>query len=315
MTRSSSSLSLSTKTYHQQLLLSLLIISIAKVSCYSFLPTRSNVQCFTRSSQNIFQKGPSSSIITIRQELTMKVSKGKSKHSKGNTLHVKNQERKRTAGRVGTKHFMDPNKVFVGNLAFDATADDVKQFLRKQLGTLQNVESVKIISDWKTGKSKGYGFVQFMEPMYATSAMELIRNKRLKGRVVRLDQGKKKDSDQDRLLFIKKRQQNSRTGGEDNEADVIDGALDEVEALDETKEQTFGLDDFDDEDDSLFDDDEDDDDDWDEELDGWYEDIYGSNKWEPLSEDEAEGMNREQRREAQRMKPRKKLPAKGFSDV
>jgi len=315
MARSSSSLPASRNTLHYQLLLSFLIIAIAKVSCYSFLPTRSNVQCFTRSSQNNFQRASSTAIITsTRPELAMKVSKGKSKHSKGNTLHVKNQERKRTAGRVGTKHFMDPNKVFVGNLAFDATADDVKHFLKKQLGSLQNVESVKIISDWKTGKSKGFGFIQFMEPMYATSAMELIRNKRLKGRIVRLDQGKRKDADQDRQLFVKKRQKNARIVGVDDEADVIDRALDEAEALDEAKEEIASLNDFDDEDDSLFDDEEDDDD-WDDELDGWYEDFYGSNKWEPLDEDEVASMNREQRREAQRMKPRKKLPRKGFGDV
>ena len=295
--------------YFHEFLALFLIVLVSKASCYSFVPTRSNAQCFTRTNHLTTSQRSNPG-----QELVMKVSKGRSRHSKANTLHVKNQERVRTAGRVGTKHFMDPNKVFVGNLAFDATAEDVKEFLKQQLGTMQNVESVKIITDWKTGKSKGYGFIQFIEPMYATSAMEMIRNKRLKGRVVRLDQGKKKDADQNRQLFVQKRQKNARIAGADSEADVIDNVLDEVEALDEEKEEIFNLDDFDDEDDSLFEDDEDDDSDWDDELDGWYEDFYGSNKWEPLDEEEAKGMNREQRREAQRMKPRKKLPRKGFGD-
>ena len=243
----------------------------------------------------------------------MKVSKGKSKHGKSNSLHTKNQFRKRTAGKPGDKYFMDPNKVFIGNLPFKATKQDLEKFLIGILGNLHNVESVKVITDWKTGIGKGYGFVQFMDPMYATSAIELIKGKKLMGRVVRFDQGKKKDDDKNRVLFVKKRERKDiNIDGDvnavvDSEEAVIDGALDEVEALDEDTE--VSLDDFEDEDDDLLFDDDDDDDD---ELDGWFEEIYGGSKWEELTEEEAANKNREQRREAQRLKPKKKLPAKGF---
>ena len=208
---------------------------------------------------------------------------------------------------------MDPNKVFIGNLPFKATKQDLEKFLIGILGNLHNVESVKVITDWKTGIGKGYGFVQFMDPMYATSAIELIKGKKLMGRVVRFDQGKKKDDDKNRVLFVKKRERKDiNIGGDvnavvDSEEAVIDGALDEVEALDEDTE--VSLDDFEDEDDDLLFDDDDDDDD---ELDGWFEEIYGGSKWEELTEEEAANKNREQRREAQRLKPKKKLPAKGF---
>lgn len=138
--------------------------------------------------------------------LTMKVSKGKSKHGKSNSLHTKNQFRVRTAGKPGDKYFMDPNKVFIGNLPFKATKQDLEKFLIGILGNMHNVESVKVITDWKTGIGKGYGFVQFMDPMYATSAIELIKGKKLMGRVVRFDQGKKKDDDINRVLFVKKRE-------------------------------------------------------------------------------------------------------------
>lgn len=206
---------------------------------------------------------------------------------------------------------MDPNKVFIGNLPFDASVDDVKKFLIQELGNLHNVESVKIISDWKTNKSKGYGFIQFMDPIYATSAMEIIKGKKLKGRVIRLDQGKKKDDDKNRVLFVKNRERKDVDDDIETEDSVIDGALDEVEAMEGEELQRFTVNDFDNEDDSLLFNDEDDEDD---ELDGWFEEIYGGSKWEELSEEEAKNMNRAQRREAQRAKPKKKLPHKGFGD-
>lgn len=244
----------------------------------------------------------------------MKISKGKSKHGKGNSIHSLNQQRKRLAGRPGTKHYMDPNKVFIGNLPFDASVDDVKKFLTQKLGNLHNVESVKIISDWKTNKSKGYGFIQFMDPIYATSAMEIIKGKKLKGRVIRLDQGKKKEDDKNRVLFVKKRERKDGDDDIETEDSVIDGALDEVEAMEGEELQRFTVNDFDNEDDSLLFNDDDDEDDEDDELDGWFEEIYGGSKWEELSEEEAKNMNRAQRREAQRAKPKKKLPHKGFGD-
>jgi len=250
-----------------------------------------------------------------RSFLDMKVSKGKSKHSKGNSLHSQNQYRKRIAGKPGTKLFLDPNKAFIGNLSYDTTVDDVKVFLKQHLGSLSTVESVKIIQDWKTNKSKGYGFVQFVEPMFATSAMESIKNKKLKGRVLRLDQGRKKDDLNNRVLFVKKRERIADKPNVDEEDRVIDGALDEVDKMrnDDEDDDVYSVEDFeDDADDLMFGDDGDDDDDDDDGIDGWYEEMYGSSKWEELDEEEAKNKNREQRREAQRLKPRKKLPRKGF---
>jgi len=221
---------------------------------------------------------------------------------------------------------MDPGKLFIGNLPYDATVDDLTEFFEEHLTSLHDVASIKIITDWKTGESKGFGFIQFFEPMSATSAMTIVKNKKLKGRVVRLDQGRKKDDLENRKLFVKKR---SREKTEmDTEEKVIDDVLDEVEGKvlvekeagnddEETDEEAvYGLDDFDDEDDALFDEDDDDEDDEfdeDDDIDGIFEQIY-PNKWEELTEEEAKNMNREQRREAAKRKGRKKLPFKGFGE-
>jgi len=166
-----------------------------------------------------------------------------------------------------------------------------------------------------------------MDPIYATSAMEIIKGKKLMGRVVRFDQGKKKDDDEKRILFVKKRErvEDDDADGDDTEDSVIDGALDEVEAMDDEVDaddvDKFQVNDFDNEDDDLLfgagaeggDGEEDGEDD--EVLDGWFEEIYGdSSKWEELSAEEAENLNRAQRRDVQRAKPKKRLPAKGFGN-
>lgn len=261
-----------------------------------------------------------------RLDVSMKISKGKSKNSKGNSIYSLNQERKRLAGKPGSKHFLDPNKIFVGNLSFDTTEEDLKDFLTEHLGHLHYVESVKIITDWKTGKSKGYGFVLFIDPIFATSSMEIVKGKKLKGRVIRLDQGKRKGDDEKRVLFVRRRE---RTRSDmDDESIVIDEALDLVDGTEDestdksededvsnNQDEDFEVSDFDDiSDDILFAGDLDSEND-DDLIDGWYEEVYGSNKWEPLTQEESEGMNREQRRKAQKLKPRKKLPHKGFGPV
>ena len=217
-------------------------------------------------------------------------------------LMEKNRERIRTAGRIGTKRFVDPCKVFLGNLPFDATETDVKQFFQQNLGTTFNVKSVKIIRDWKTKASKGYGFALFTDPIFATSAMEVLNGKPLKGRPMKLSQGKKKQDDNQVYIQKKKKQQTLQLDAE--EAAIQEG-LDEAEGDDVVME----LDDFDVEEDALLFGEDDDDDE--EGFDGVFEEMYPTTQYEPLTE-EVQNLNREQRRDAAKRKKRRKLPHKGF---
>lgn len=226
-----------------------------------------------------------------------------------------NTERRTTAGRRGTKNFVDPTKLFVGNLPFDATEEDLLSFFVKALGTSFNIESIKIIRDWKTGDSKGYGFVQFMDPIHATSSLSVVKNQKLKGRVLKLSQGQRKKEDP--TVMIKK---TKLSDIKDEQDQVIYDAL-----TDATSDEEEELDDDDDDDDRepmdmedvlaaddsiLFFDDDDDDDDF--EFDGVFEEIYSKHQIrEPLTEEEA-AMNRQNRREASKKKKKQKLPHKGF---
>lgn len=217
-------------------------------------------------------------------------------------LIEKNRQRVQMAGRVGTKRFVDPCKVFLGNLPFDANEKDVKLFFKDNLGTTFNVKSVKIIRDWKTNKSKGYGFALFTDPIFATSAMEVLNGRPLKGRPMKLSQGKKQPKENELYIKKKKKQQAAL----DAEEQAIQQGLDEAVEDDDDDDDGVELDEFDTDDDVLFGE-EDDDEEF--EYDGIFEEMYP--KYEALSEEEMK-LNREQRREAAKRKKRRKLPHKGF---
>lgn len=217
-------------------------------------------------------------------------------------LVEKYTERIKTAGRKGTKRFIDPCKVFVGNLPYTVDADQLAQFVLDTMGQFRMVlHSSKIISDWKTGKSKGYGFVVFTDPIYASVAMEVVNGKLLDGRPVTVDQGKKKD--QENIVYMKKK----RNEAETEEEIAISSALDDAESDEEDDDHipTFGGEDDLELDAMLFgitgEDEEDEE---------GYDGIFLERK--PIYEDMDPNLNREQRREAARRMKRTKLPHKGF---
>ena len=57
--------------------------------------------------------------------------------------------------------------IYVGNLNYRVREDDLKQVM-EEYGT---VESVKIIKDRETGKSKGFGFVEMPDDEAAKKAI------------------------------------------------------------------------------------------------------------------------------------------------
>eukprot|EP00587_Corethron_hystrix_P008742 CAMPEP_0113311842 /NCGR_PEP_ID=MMETSP0010_2-20120614/8907_1 /TAXON_ID=216773 ORGANISM="Corethron hystrix, Strain 308" /NCGR_SAMPLE_ID=MMETSP0010_2 /ASSEMBLY_ACC=CAM_ASM_000155 /LENGTH=298 /DNA_ID=CAMNT_0000167541 /DNA_START=654 /DNA_END=1550 /DNA_ORIENTATION=- /assembly_acc=CAM_ASM_000155 len=135
----------------------------------------------------------------------MKVSKGKSstRGVSGSYVTSQNYKRIRNAGRRGTKNFRDPNKLFVGNLPYNATEADILNFLEKGgYTTDMHIGSVKIIRDWKTHDSKGYAFVQFTDPIFATGAMNVLNGLKINERSIVLKQGGKKKEEQ--VYFVKK---------------------------------------------------------------------------------------------------------------
>ncbi|MTI14742.1 RNA recognition motif domain-containing protein [Sansalvadorimonas verongulae] len=64
---------------------------------------------------------------------------------------------------------MAQNKLFIGNLSFRATEDELTEVF-SQHGEL---EEVKIILDRETGRSRGFAFVTFTDEAAAKAALTL----------------------------------------------------------------------------------------------------------------------------------------------
>jgi cold-inducible RNA-binding protein len=77
-------------------------------------------------------------------------------------------------------------KLYVGNLSFDSTDGD----LRELFAPFGEAESVKVITDRVTGKSKGFGFVEFADNGQANSAMAALNGKEFKGRSLTVNEAR-----------------------------------------------------------------------------------------------------------------------------
>ena len=68
--------------------------------------------------------------------------------------------------------------IYVGNLPFTATEDDVRQIF----GAYGQVESVALIKDKLTGKPRGFGFVEMPKDTEAQAAIQALNGSDFNGR-------------------------------------------------------------------------------------------------------------------------------------
>ena len=79
-----------------------------------------------------------------------------------------------------------PAKLFVGNLSFQATEEDLRE-LFQQAG---NVETVRIITDQFTGRPRGFGFVEMATKEEATKAVEMLNGRLFRDRNLVVDEAR-----------------------------------------------------------------------------------------------------------------------------
>jgi RNA recognition motif-containing protein len=70
--------------------------------------------------------------------------------------------------------------IYVGNLSYEVTEEDLKQAFE----AFGKVESVKVIKDNYSGRSRGFGFVDMPAESEAQSAIKEMNGKELKGRAL-----------------------------------------------------------------------------------------------------------------------------------
>ena len=78
--------------------------------------------------------------------------------------------------------------IYVGNLNYDLSEDDLKNAF-EEYGA---VESVKIIIDRYSGRSKGFGFIEMKNNDEAKVAMEALSGKELSGRTLVINEARAK---------------------------------------------------------------------------------------------------------------------------
>jgi cold-inducible RNA-binding protein len=80
-------------------------------------------------------------------------------------------------------------KLYVGNLAFQTTSEDLQQ-LFAQSGT---VESAAVIEDRDTGRSRGFGFVEMSSKEEGQAAIQKINGQDVGGRALNVTEAKPRE--------------------------------------------------------------------------------------------------------------------------
>jgi cold-inducible RNA-binding protein len=83
-----------------------------------------------------------------------------------------------------------PSKLYVGNLAYSVTNDDLQQ-LFSQAG---QVQSASVITDKFSGQSKGFGFVEMTTAEEVANAIRQFNDSELKGRNIKVNEARPRES-------------------------------------------------------------------------------------------------------------------------
>lgn len=80
------------------------------------------------------------------------------------------------------------NRLYVGNLSFDSTAEA----LRTAFAEHGTVTEVHVVTDRESGRSRGFGFVTMSTEAEAATAMERLNGADLEGRALRVDKAQQR---------------------------------------------------------------------------------------------------------------------------
>lgn len=72
------------------------------------------------------------------------------------------------------------NKLYFGNLPFSMSEEDLSNLV----ADFGEVVDVKLITDFNTGRSKGFGFVEFADEDAAKAAVEALNETEVDGRAI-----------------------------------------------------------------------------------------------------------------------------------
>jgi len=76
--------------------------------------------------------------------------------------------------------------IYVGNISYEVTEEELKE----AFAVFGKVDTVKVIKDNYTGRSKGFGFVEMSAKAEAQSAIEGLNGKDLKGKSLNVNEAR-----------------------------------------------------------------------------------------------------------------------------
>jgi len=85
---------------------------------------------------------------------------------------------------------MMPVRLFVGNLPYDATEDEIRQ----HFSVVGHLSYVSIPVDRETGKKRGFAFVEFADAQQAQAAIRQFNNQPFKGRPLAVNEARAKEA-------------------------------------------------------------------------------------------------------------------------
>jgi RNA recognition motif-containing protein len=90
---------------------------------------------------------------------------------------------------VNWKGLSMAKNIYVGNLVWDATQDDLYTLFQEH-GT---VTRAQVIMDKETGRSRGFGFVEMNDDAEAQKAIEALNNFQFRGRPLTVNEAKPRE--------------------------------------------------------------------------------------------------------------------------
>ena len=90
---------------------------------------------------------------------------------------------------IRTENLKMSQNLFIGSIAYASTDDSLKAFFE----AIGEVESARIVTDRDTGRSKGFGFVTYVDEANNQKAIDELNGKELDGRAINVSLARPKE--------------------------------------------------------------------------------------------------------------------------
>ena len=84
----------------------------------------------------------------------------------------------------------EENKIYIGNINYEVTEEELKEIIKKKGFEVQDVN---IIKDKFSGRSKGFGFAEFENDEQVKKAIESLDGHELKSRKLKVNKARKRE--------------------------------------------------------------------------------------------------------------------------